>query len=147
MTSPPLHEQQNVSHGPGSSDRFDTPEDQEFDVLAGLRQLFPTSWADPTGQKALRNIQKQLGYIEPDAELELRIKSKSRGIIGIRLDYEIKGFIAELLGRFGQISETRSRNGYRARVRPYESPTKNNPGAVEKFGDSDNTGAHIKTNL
>lgn len=124
--SPPL-EAAPAPYGFESSD-WPGPDHEEFDVREGIMKLFPITHNDPTGQKALRAIQKQIGYFEPEAELHLVIKSKRRGNIDIRIDYELKSMVAELVNRAGTVTPTKSGERYRARIK------KNTPAAVE-FGD------------
>lgn len=129
--SPPGEDALTASDGPESSDWPDAREadqDDTFDLREGILTLFPITHSDPTGHKALRKIQKQLGYFEPDAEVHMQIKSKSRGNINIRLDFELKSMIAELIHRAGEVTPTQSGHGYRARAK------KKTPSAA-KFGD------------
>lgn len=140
--SPPGREALTASHGLESSDWPDAREaDQEesFDLREGILALFPITHNDPTGQMALRKIQKQLGYFEPDAEVFLQIKSKSRGNINIRIDFELKSMIAELIDRAGEVTPTQSRSGYRARIK------KKTPEAVEFGDESSNEGSTENT--
>ena len=88
----------------------------------------------------MRALQKNIGWFEPDADVFFRIKSKSRGTIDIRLDFELKSMHMELLERAGEISETQSRQGYRARIKKKNTPT----AVVAKQGRSG--GSNTETN-
>lgn len=134
--APPGTASRTASHGPESPDWLDAHEKETFDLRAGINQLFPQLASDPTMRKALR---RELGWFEPDAELHLRIKSKARGNIDVRLDYEFRNLVIELIEKAANVSLTQSGRSYRARLK------KKNPGAVDKFGDSDSSGAHTNT--
>lgn len=138
---PPMHEAAHAPHGPESSDWLGTPKsDQEvvYDAREMIRTIFPLTHRDPTGRQALSAVQKRIGWFEPDAEVLILIRSKSRGRIDIRLDFEMKSMHMELLNRAGEITPTQSGHGYRAR-------TKKNTPAASKFGDKNAAGVTPKT--
>lgn len=126
-----------LPHGPESRDwpgTRETDQDEGFDLRKAILKLFPLTHNDPTGRKALRDVQEHVGYFEDDAEVILRIRSKSRGNIDIRLDYEMKSMVIELLNQHSDVTHTQSGSNYRARIK------KNDPSTVSKFGDKDSTG-------
>lgn len=117
---PPLQEQHQVSHGSESLDWPDTDgTDQgvDYDPWTFIEKLFPSTHHDPSGRKVLRELQKSIGYVEPDAEIFLRIKSKHRGNIDVRVDFEMKSMLVELLERAAEITQTQSGERYRARIK------------------------------
>lgn len=128
MTSPPSR-MRLTADNPGSLDRVGAPE-QDHTVWDVISELFPYIKSDPTGRAALRKIQKNIGWFEPDAQVEMRIKSPSRGAIIINLDQTLAGYVSELISVMAEtpLPKTRSGRGYNARLK------KNTPTAVE-FGD------------
>lgn len=125
--SPPLQEAASTADNPGSSDRVGAPEQNEsvWDVIA---ELYPRMQSDPTGQKALRKLQNETGWFEPDARIEMRIKSPSRGDIIILLDKPIAGYVSEIISSTAQmpLPKTRSGRGFNARMKA-NTPKKNTP--------------------